>query len=150
MWIHALMGTVSGNRSNPATKARTQAESESSFSLPHEIMDFANAYKREYSFWREELEKIKRSSNRVVAWAAGSRAMSFLNALQITEEIPYVVDINPGRQNKYLPGTGQLIVPPEFLVDYRPDTVLITNPTFENEIKKQVYDLHVSCNFLVL
>jgi hypothetical protein len=143
-------GQYLGIEAIPAREAKAHVESESNFSISQEIMDFANAYKRESSFWREELGKIKRSASRVVAWAAGSRAMSFLNGLQIRDEIPYVVDINPGRQNKYLPGTGQLVVPPEFLVDYRPDTVLITNPTFENEIKKQVNDLQLSCNFLVL
>ena len=39
-------------------------------------------------------------------------------------EIEYIVDINPRKQDMYIPGTGQLIVPPEFPQEYQPDVVL--------------------------
>jgi hypothetical protein len=34
--------------------------------------------------------------------------------------IEYVVDINPRKAGRSVPGTAQKIVPPEYLRDYRP------------------------------
>jgi hypothetical protein len=61
-----------------------------------------------------------------------------------------VVDINPERQGQYLPATGQVVVSPQHLAEYRPDTLIITNPTYTNEIERQVQQLGVACEFLVL
>lgn len=93
---------------------------------------------------------LGKSKQRAVAWGAGARAISFLNIYKIKEQIQYVVDINPKKQGKYLPGTGQQVIPPSYLQEYRPDVVIVTNPTFEIEIRKQVEDLGLTCNFLVL
>ena len=35
-------------------------------------------------------------------------------------------------------GTGQKIVAPSFLKDYRPDYVIVTNPVYLNEIKDDI------------
>ena len=44
--------------------------------------------------------------------------------------IEYVVDINTFRQGKFMPGTGQEIVAPAFLAQYRPDLVIAMNPMY--------------------
>lgn len=49
--------------------------------------------------------------------------------------IQYVVDINPGKQGKYIPGSGQLVVPPEFLTSVQVDTVVIMNDIYRGEIQ---------------
>jgi hypothetical protein len=102
------------------------------------------------SVWKRRIEEIMQSGRKVVAWGAGARAVSFLNALKIREEVPLVADINPKRQGKYMPGTGQRVVSPEFLVGYQPEVIIVTNPTFEVEIKLQAKDLGLSCDFLTL
>jgi len=50
------------------------------------------------------------------------------------------VDINPRKQGMYVAGTGQKIVPPEFLRDYQPDVVIVMNPIYEGEIRQMVAD----------
>ena len=42
---------------------------------------------------------------------------------------------------------SQRIVAPEFLTEYRPDTVVLTNPLYEKEIKQQVHELGLTCDF---
>jgi hypothetical protein len=53
-------------------------------------------------------------------------------------QIEHVVDINPYRVGKYLPGTGQRIVAPAFLRDYRPDNVVIMNPVYRDEVGREL------------
>lgn len=131
----------------PATPASDTRES---MKFEQSIHAFAENYGQEISRWHDFMTSIRTSKQRAIAWGAGSGAISFLSTLKIEEEIPYVVDINPKRQGKFLPLTGQEVVPPAFLVEYRPDVTIITNATYTREIKKQVCELGVECDFIEL
>lgn len=87
---------------------------------------------------------------RVAAWGSGGKGIGFLNSFDTESIIPYVVDINPRRQHKFIPGSAQKIIPPEFLRDYQPDFIVITNPLYAQEIKQQVHELNVKSEFLTL
>lgn len=84
--------------------------------------------------WQLTLDDYRRSGKRVVVWGSGSKGVAFLTTLGVVGDIDYVVDINPNRQGYFMPGTGQQIVGPEFLADYRPDTVIVMNPIYRSEI----------------
>jgi SAM-dependent methyltransferase len=84
--------------------------------------------------WRRCILDIVSHNKRVVLWGSGSKGVAFLTTLGITSEVEYVVDINPYRQGKFMPGTGHPIVSPQFLVDYRPHYVIIMNAIYTNEI----------------
>jgi SAM-dependent methyltransferase len=118
--------------------------------MPEVLAAFASNFERRLALWRERIKVLDQKRIRVVAWGAGARAISFFNTLKIKSQIPYIVDINPKRQGLFLPGTGQKVVGPDFLMDYQPDTILITNPTFEPEIRQQANSLGIACNFLNL
>jgi hypothetical protein len=69
--------------------------------------------------------------------ANASKAVGFLSTLGITDDrIPLVVDINPRKRDTFLPGTGQRIVSPDALVDYRPDAVILMNPVYRAEVQQ--------------
>ena len=87
---------------------------------------------------------------KAIPWGAGEHGIGFLSIMNIQEQMPHIVDINPTRVGKYVPGTGQEVVAPEFLIDYNPDVVIITNSTYTQEIKDHVKELGVTCDFLVL
>jgi hypothetical protein len=78
-----------------------------------------------------------------VVWGGGSKGVTFLNMLKAQHQIEYVVDLNPRKQGKYVAGTGQKIVPPEFLWEYRPDIVIVMNPIYENEIRQMLNELAI-------
>lgn len=84
--------------------------------------------------WRGCILDIASRNKRVVLWGSGSKGVSFLTTLGIDREVEYVVDINPYRHGKFMPGTGHPIVSPQFLVDYRPHYVIIMNAIYTNEI----------------
>ena len=69
---------------------------------------------------------------------------------EIEDQIKYVVDINPHKQGKYAPGTGQEIVSPQYLEEYRPDTVILMNPLYLEEVGNVISDLGFSSTIITV
>lgn len=99
---------------------------------------------------QQKINQLKANQKRTIAWGAGARGVSFFNIFDLAEEVPFIVDINEKRQDKFLPGSGQKIVAPEFLTSYNPDLVIITNPTYADEIMAHARSLGVDPEFWVL
>jgi len=110
------------------------------------IKSFPNNYQSKVETCRHKLKKIEAKGQSVVVWGAGSKGVTFLNTFK-NSEIEYVVDINPNKQGMYIPGTGQKIVPPEFLRSYKPNIIIIMNPIYKNEIKEITNRLGLTINF---
>jgi hypothetical protein len=72
------------------------------------------------------MNTLDMAKSKAVAWGARAKTTTFLNLLRASS-IDYVVDINPRKQGKFTIGTGQQIVAPEFLKDYYPASLLLTN-----------------------
>ena len=70
--------------------------------------------------------------------------------LWATSSLDYVVDVNPHKCGLYIPGTGQEVVSPEFLRQYRPDALLLTNPNYRDEISRQVAALDIAPELLLI
>ena len=78
---------------------------------------------------------------RIVVLGAGARGLTFLGIFRnifSDQRIEYAVDINPHKHGMYIPGTGQKIVSPEFLQEYRPDFIILANPAYGKEIERTV------------
>ena len=88
--------------------------------------------------WRDELATARAEGRRTVIWGAGSKGVSFLTTLGVQDEIEYAVDVNPFKHDKFMAGTGQRVVAPEFLREYRPDVVIVMNPIYLEEIGAQL------------
>jgi SAM-dependent methyltransferase len=104
-----------------------------------------NAFKIMYPtvlrFWQTQLDRLRHRSKKVVIWGGGSKGCAFLNAVKGSAVIDYVVDIHPFRQQTYIAGTGQRIVAPAFLREYRPDVVIIMNAIYRAEIQNDLNQL---------
>jgi len=111
------------------------------------ITSFATKYQNKIEMYRRKLENIKSRGQRAVVWGAGSKGVTFLNTLK-NLQIEYVVDINPRKQGMYIPGTGQKIVPPEFLRDYQPDIIIVMNPIYKSEIRQLAKNLDLTNRFI--
>ena len=123
--------------------------SEAEHDLPPELATFADAYAERLAIWQDRIEQFRQTGTRVVVWGAGGKGVNFLNTLDTADLIPYVLEINPRRQGKYIPGSAQKVVAPEFMAEYRPDVVIITNALYEQEMKQQAAALGVDCKFLI-
>jgi Methyltransferase domain/C-methyltransferase C-terminal domain len=103
--------------------------------------EFRTQMAAERSRWKQTLTEGRAAGRRAVVWGAGSKGTAFLTGLGVTDEIEYVVDINPHKQGTFMAGTGQEIVGPRFLADYRPDLVVIMNPVYRDEIAAELAGL---------
>lgn len=125
---------IEGSAADGVDVTSTAAEQHEIERLREQAMNFAAAVDRIAGEWRERLRQSKAASRRTVLWGSGSKAVAFLTTLGIRDEIEYVVDINSFRHDRFIPGTGQKIVPPSFLAQYQPDMVIVMNPIYCGEI----------------
>jgi SAM-dependent methyltransferase len=88
--------------------------------------------------WKKEIGELRENGGRAVLWGSGSKGVAFLTSLNLDGAIEYVVDINPYRQGKFMAGTGQRIVGPEFLREYKPDVAIAMNPVYKPEIQRDL------------
>jgi hypothetical protein len=115
--------------------------------LKQYIKTFQIDYQNKYASWQIKLAEIRTKKKRVVLWGSGSKAVSFLTTLKVSNGIQFVVDINPYRQGFYLAGTGQKIVSPSFLKVCRPDSVIIMNPIYQREIQEEIKTMGLTVEF---
>ena len=108
------------------------------------VAAFSRRYDNKVTEWQRKLENMKEDGRFAVIWGAGSKGVTFLNILKSQGNIKYVVDINPHKHGKHVPGTGQKIVPPEFLRENQPDTVIAMNPIYLEEIQHFLAQMKVS------
>lgn len=106
--------------------------------LAHDVRLFEASYARHLQQWQNKLQQVAERGQRAVLWGAGSKAVAFCTTLDINGEIEYLVDVNPHKHNKFLPGTGHKVVSPQFLKEYRPDVVIAMNPIYCDEIRSDL------------
>jgi SAM-dependent methyltransferase len=121
---------------------RRRPYSEVTPALARLVKSFAQTYRTKIETWASRLLTFERRGRKAVVWGAGAKATTFLNVLR-PRTIEYVVDVNPRKQGKYVIGTGQRIVPPEFLRDYAPDDIVCMNPNYFAEIARRLRALGV-------
>jgi hypothetical protein len=118
--------------------------------LARDVAYFAENYPRRLDAWRRDLQQIKQSGQRAVIWGAGSKGVAFLTTLNIQDEIEYAVDINPRKHGTYIAGTGQEIVAPHFLPEYKPDVVIVMNPVYCDEIRQDLNGMGITAELMPL
>lgn len=114
-----------------------------------DALAFAKGLRDRLAGWEEQLAAAHKLGRRTIAWGAGGRGINFLNLVRASQFVPYIVDINPTRCGGFIPGSGQKVVAPEFLREYRPDLLLLTNPTYEQEVRKKMEEMGIHCDFLI-
>ncbi|HXG19028.1 MAG TPA: class I SAM-dependent methyltransferase [Methylomirabilota bacterium] len=81
----------------------------------------------------------KRQGKSVAGYGAPGKGNTLLNYCGIrTDFLDYVVDRNPYKQGKFLPGTHIPIYPPEKIRETKPDYVLILPWNLKNEVMEQI------------
>ncbi len=84
------------------------------------------------------LEKYKSQGARLAAYGASAKGSTLLNYTQVGKQyLDFVVDRSTHKQGKYTPGTHLPILPPEALMERKPDYVLLLTWNFAEEILAQ-------------
>jgi hypothetical protein len=110
---------------------------------------FAEHYEAKVATWRQTLARLRGEGRRTVLWGAGSKGVSFVNVLDLREEIDYLIDLNPYKDGRFVPGTGHRVRAPAFLAEYRPDAVIVMNPLYADEIGRDLQAMDLAPEILV-
>ncbi len=112
--------------------------------IAKDVHAFSYRYQNKVESWYRELERIKFAGEKAVVWGGGSKGVTFLNTLKVDKQIKHVIDINLHKQGKYVSGTGQRIMPPEFLQEYQPDIIIVMNPKYNKEIRQTTKSMNIT------
>lgn len=81
----------------------------------------------------------KRRGCKVAAYGAAAKGNTLLNFAGVRPDLlPYVVDLNPAKQGKFMPGSRIPIVAEQHLLDDRPDYVLLLPWNLRDELIQQL------------
>ena len=86
----------------------------------------------------------------MIAYGAAAKGVTFLNYIKIDDKFcQYVVDKNPNKIGKYIPGTKIEIIDNKRIARIKPDYIWILPWNLRNEISKQLkYTKKWNCKFL--
>jgi 2-polyprenyl-3-methyl-5-hydroxy-6-metoxy-1,4-benzoquinol methylase len=85
------------------------------------------------------LFELKKRNKKVAAYGAAAKGNTLLNYCGIKADLlPYVVDANPHKQNKWLPGSHIPVVNESFLKADKPNFVVILPWNIKEEIMQQL------------
>ncbi|MCR6629412.1 MAG: class I SAM-dependent methyltransferase [Magnetospirillum sp.] len=88
------------------------------------------------------LIEAKRAGRSVVGYGAAAKGNTLLNYAGVRGDfIDYVVDRNPFKQGRYLPGTHIPVCSPERISETKPDFVLILPWNLKGEIAEQLAEI---------
>ena len=94
----------------------------------------------------------KKQGKKIVCYGAAAKGNTVLNFCDINkDQIEYVVDISPHKQEKFLPGTHIPIHSPEKIKETKPDYIVILAWNLKDEIVEQMnFVKEWGCKFVVL
>ena len=100
---------------------------------------FAAAARDELARLRDDLGGLRGTA---VIWGAGSKGITCANALgEAAAPIAGLVDVNPRKHGRYIPGAALPVVGPEALRQLRPDLVLLSNAQYRDEVATDLREL---------
>lgn len=93
---------------------------------------------------------VQRQGKRIGAYGAAAKGNTLLNFAGVRPDLlPYVVDKNPNKQGKFLPGSRIPIVTEQHLIQDKPDYILVLPWNLKSEIVKQLdYALQWGAQFV--
>lgn len=148
---HVFGGQYLWIEARPAYKNEAIIDTANFSQSNNSVTILAKSYKtseRElYAKWSKALEEWGELGE-IAIWGAGAKGVTFLNLFDRNQKIiSCAIDLNPNKQNKYIPGTGHQIVSIQKLKTLNIKTLLIMNPNYSTEIRnmltKEKIDLHV-------
>lgn len=133
----------------PAAASKQDSARGVTTGLADKVARFARVYSEKVESWQSRLQDLKDHGRHAVLWGAGSKGVSFLNTLKVSYPVDCLIDLNPHKHGRYIPGTGHQVRSPETLVDSRPDTVIVMNPLYADEIGRKLRSMGVDAEIIV-
>ena len=123
----------------PAVEAMRQLERQHGLDTMDVYTSFAERVRATKRDTLEFLIRAKRDGKRVAAYGAAAKGVTLLNYCGVRDDmVDYVVDKNPYKQGRALPGVHIPIFGPEKLAETKPDYVLILPWNIRAEVVEQM------------
>ncbi len=118
--------------------------------LSRDVDRYRQNFTEKVGYWQSQLASIRMAGKCAVVWSAGSKGVTFLNTLKTPGAIQNVIDINPRKHNRYIAGSGHLIISPDKLSALQPDVVIVMNPVYLDEIRQDLHEKGLSPELMVV
>lgn len=114
------------------------------------VKGFRVGYRQLTERWRQELADLRARGGKAVIWGSGSKGVSFISNLDVSDEVVAAVDVNPHKWGKFMVGSNHEIISPQALTTIRPDLVVAMNPIYLGEIGADLQGLGVDASLVAL
>ncbi|MHB8170365.1 MAG: class I SAM-dependent methyltransferase [Thermincolia bacterium] len=102
--------------------------------VPQLAETYSSAENELVAKWQKKLEQMA-NKGKIAIWGAGAKGVTFANLMDpACKWIDCVVDLNPEKQGRYLPGTGHPIINYPDLQRRGVKAIVIMNPNYHGEI----------------
>lgn len=99
--------------------------------------------------WKKTVQDLSRCGP-VAIWGAGAKGVTFLNLIDSHHDfVDFVVDLNPDKHDRYIPGTGHQVKSVEHLLRAEVKNVIVMNPNYESEIRATLSKTGVKVNLIL-
>jgi hypothetical protein len=105
------------------------------------VRSFASEVPGQIESWKQDIRRHAAEGDRLAIWGSGSKCVAFLTTLGLSDEIGCIVDVNPHRHGKFIPGPAKEVMPPEFLMEYQPTMIIVMSPIYRDEIADMVRNM---------
>jgi SAM-dependent methyltransferase len=132
LWAHARCVSGSPVVEQPVQTSRLQQLAQS----------FSRQEQARVRSWRELASQWAKAGD-VAVWGAGAKGVTFCNLIDpLGKLLPFVIDVNPAKQGKFLAGSGHRIVGPDHLRSEDVAAILVLNPMYIGEIARLLKELN--------
>jgi len=122
LWLEATVATAPGR--DAVTKADGACEA---------ARQYGNADDLLIAQWRDKVDAL-RAEGKLALWGAGAKGVTFANIVDAEGNLlDCVVDLNPQKQGRYIPGTGHPIVGYRELAERGVSSAILMNPNYREE-----------------
>ncbi|MDX2102037.1 MAG: class I SAM-dependent methyltransferase, partial [Alphaproteobacteria bacterium] len=108
-------------------------------------MRYAAAVTAEIAHWQAQLQR----GSPTVVWGAGAKGVTFATTIDPDATlIAGLIDMNPGKQGRFVPVSGHPVYAPAALPMLAPRQIVIMNPNYRAEIAADVAALGITADIL--
>lgn len=118
-------------RAAPGAAVAISADLDAAESL---VASFSEIYRAKIARWSDRL--AAQYPAETVIWGAGSKGITFVNAVAGGGKISALVDLNPNKQGRFAPRYGTPVVSPGNLREQQVKTIVVMNPIYADEIAR--------------
>ena len=98
--------------------------------------------------WRKKVTDLK-NNGKVAIWGAGAKGVTFVNLIDPEKKlIDFVIDLNPKKQHKFLPGTGHPIIDYTEISKNQIKHAILMNHNYRQEIISLLEKKHIDINLI--